>query len=251
MLVTLVMLPFQLIGLKFDLKLRRVLPRYWHRFACLVLGLKVRVHGAPLRKRPLMLASNHTSWSDILALSSIDDMVFIAKTEVADWPIFGTLAKLQKSVFVRREEKRATGHQANDIAERMADGEIVVLFPEGTTSDGNRLLPIKSSLFGAAAMALPLAPEGVVYIQPVAITYTGYHGMPMGRYHRPIVSWPGDVTLVPHLMGIMRAMALEVDICFGEPIEYRADSNRKQVSAKVEAEIRRMLASKLLGREIE
>jgi lyso-ornithine lipid O-acyltransferase len=250
-LVTLVMLPFQLIGLKFDLKLRRVLPRYWHRFACLVLGLKVRVHGAPLRKRPLMLASNHTSWSDILALSSIDDMVFIAKTEVADWPIFGTLAKLQKSVFVRREEKRATGNQANDIAERMADGEIVVLFPEGTTSDGNRLLPIKSSLFGAAAMALPLAPDGVVYIQPVAIAYTGYHGMPMGRYHRSIVSWPGDVTLVPHLMGIMRSMALEVDICFGEPVEYRVGSNRKQVSAKVEAEIRRMLASKLMGREIE
>ncbi|MCM2291558.1 1-acyl-sn-glycerol-3-phosphate acyltransferase [Allorhizobium sp. BGMRC 0089] len=246
--VTLVMLPFQLIGLAFDLKLRRVLPRYWHKVACFVIGVKVRVHGVPERRRPLMLAANHASWVDILALSSIADVAFIAKMEVAEWPIFGTLAKLQKSVFIRREDKRSSGEQASEIAGRMAGGEIVVLFPEGTTSDGNRVLPIKSSLFGAAALALPKSPDGVVYIQPVAIAYTGFHGMPMGRYHRPILSWPGDVTLGPHLMGIMRTMALEIDICFGEPIEYRASTNRKQVALQVETEIRRMLTEKLTGR---
>lgn len=249
--VTLIMLPLQLLGLAFDLKIRRLLPRYWHRFACLVLGIRVRVHGLPERQRPLMLAVNHCSWTDILVLSSIADVVFIAKMEVSEWPIFGTLAKLQKSIFIRREEKRSSGEQVNDIAARMADGEIVVLFPEGTTSDGNRLLPVKSSLFGAASMAVPLAPEGVVYVQPVAIAYTGIHGMPMGRFHRPLVSWPGDVTLGPHLAGLLKVAAVDVDVCFGAPVAYTKDSNRKRVSATVEAEIRRMLLSKLLGRTIE
>ncbi|MGV2127233.1 lysophospholipid acyltransferase family protein [Agrobacterium vitis] len=248
--VTLIMLPLQLLGLAFDLKIRRLLPRYWHRIACLVLGIRVRVHGLPERQRPLMLAVNHCSWTDILVLSSIADVVFIAKMEVSEWPIFGTLAKLQKSIFIRREEKRSSGEQVNDIAARMADGEIVVLFPEGTTSDGNRLLPVKSSLFGAAAMAVPLAPEGVVYVQPVAIAYTGIHGMPMGRFHRPLVSWPGDVTLGPHLAGLLKVAAVDVDVCFGAPVAYTKDSNRKRVSATVEAEIRRMLLSKLLGRTI-
>lgn len=249
--VTLIMLPLQLLGLAFDLKIRRLLPRYWHRIACLVLGIRVRVHGLPEWQRPLMLAVNHCSWTDILVLSSIADVVFIAKMEVSEWPIFGTLAKLQKSIFIRREEKRSSGEQVNDIAARMADGEIVVLFPEGTTSDGNRLLPVKSSLFGAAAMAVPLAPDGVVYVQPVAIAYTGIHGMPMGRFHRPLVSWPGDVTLGPHLAGLLKVAAVDVDVCFGAPVAYTKDSNRKRVSARVEAEIRRMLLSKLIGRTIE
>nr|WP_307157739.1 lysophospholipid acyltransferase family protein [Rhizobium paknamense] len=244
------MLPVQLLGLAFDWKIRRFLPRYWHKVACFALGVKVRVHGEIARRRPLMLSANHCSWLDIMVLSSVADVAFIAKTEVADWPIFGTLAKLQKSVFVKREEKRSTGKQANDIAERMAAGEIVVLFPEGTTSDGNRLLPTKSSLYGAAAMALPLAPEGTVYVQPVAIAYTGIQGMPMGRYYRPVVSWPGDVTLPPHLAGLLRVGAVEVDVCFGPPEEYREGVNRKHLASSVERRIRAMLSAKLLGREL-
>lgn len=110
-------------------------------------------------------------------LSSVADVVFVAKSDVKSWPIFGLLARLQASVFVEREQKRTTGHQVNDIGRRLADGEIVVLFPEGTTSDGNRLLDIKTSLFGAAASAVPQSPTGVVHVQPLAISYTGIHGM--------------------------------------------------------------------------
>lgn len=144
--VTLVLLPFQLLGLAFDLKIRRYIPRYWHRTACFLLGIRIHVHGALEPRRPLMLACNHASWKDILVLGAVADVVFIAKMEVSEWPVFGTLAKLQKSIFVVREQKRRTGDQVNEIAERMADSEIVVLFPEGTTSDGNRLLEVKSSL---------------------------------------------------------------------------------------------------------
>ncbi|MCK8780326.1 1-acyl-sn-glycerol-3-phosphate acyltransferase [Rhizobium sp. NTR19] len=249
--VTLVLLPFQLIGLAFDLKIRRYIPRYWHKTACFLLGIRIRVYGELDRRRPLMLASNHVSWKDILVLGAVADVVYIAKAEVANWPIFGTLAKLQKSIFVVREQKRKAGEQVNEIAERMKAGEIVVLFPEGTTSDGNRLLEIKSSLFGAAAAAVPHTPDGVVHVQPVALAYTRVHGMAMGRYHRPIAAWPGDIELVPHLMGVLKEGALDVVVAFGEAVEFRTGDNRKQLSLTVTMRIRRMLIDHLRGRSYE
>lgn len=249
-LASLLLMPFQLLGLYFDWKLRRWLPRLWHKLACHALGIRVRVHGDIERRRPLMLCANHASWMDIMVLSSVADVVFIAKIEVADWPIFGTLSRLQKSIFVVREEKRKTGSQASEIAGRMADGEIVVLFPEGTTSDGNRLLEVKSSLFGAAAMAVPHSPNGSVFVQPVAVAYTGVHGVAMGRYHRPLAGWPGDVELMPHFKDVLKHAAIDVDVCFGEAVDYRAETKRKDVSATIASRIRVMLNSRLRGRDI-
>ncbi|AVA20144.1 MULTISPECIES: lysophospholipid acyltransferase family protein [unclassified Rhizobium] len=248
--VSLVLLPLQILCLRFDWKPRRYLPRYWHRIICHCLGVRIHIVGELERRRPLMLAANHASWLDILVLSAVADVAFIAKSEVRDWPIFGLFAQWQKSVFIEREQKRKTGDQVSEIAERMADGEIMVLFPEGTTSDGNRLLEVKSSLFGAAAAALPKTPDAVVHVQPVAVAYTRVHGVAMGRYYRPIAAWPGDIELVPHLKGIFACGAIDVDVCFGEAVDYRADTNRKEVSATVARRIRAMLASRLLGREI-
>lgn len=247
-LMTVVLAPLQIVGLVFDLKLRRRLPRLWHRMACWLLGIRIHVHGELDRRRPLMIAVNHASWKDILVLGALADVVYIAKAEVAEWPVFGVLSKLQKTIYVVREQKRTTGDQVGEIARRMADGEIVVLFPEGTTSDGNRMLEVKSSLFGAAAAALPLAPDSIVYVQPVAIAYMRVQGMPMGRYHRPIAGWPGDVALLPHLLGVLKAGALDVDVTFGRSIEYTKASKRKEVSSRIEVMIRRMLLDRLRGR---
>lgn len=247
-LVSLMLMPIQLVCLWFDLKTRRWLPRHWHRLACYLLGIKVRIHGEAERRRPLLLCANHASWKDILVLSSIADVVFVAKSEVKSWPVFGILARLQASIFIEREQKRSTGKQVGEIGQRMATGEIVVLFPEGTTSDGNRLLEIKTSLFGAAASAVPHSPTGLVHVQPVAISYTGIHGMPMGRYNRPIAAWPGDIGLVPHLLGILREGAIEVDVDFGEAVDYDRHTNRKEVSRKIEQRIRSMLSDRLRGR---
>ncbi|WP_398430428.1 lysophospholipid acyltransferase family protein [Shinella yambaruensis] len=246
--VTAILLPIQLVGLRFNLKVRRRLPRLWHRVACWVLGLRVRVHGTLEAKRPLLLASNHVSWKDILVLGSVADVVYIAKSEVRGWPVFGILARLQATIFVERDQRRKTGDQVDEIARRLTAGEIVVLFPEGTTSDGNRLLEIKTSLFGAAASAVPHAPGGVVHIQPVSIAYTGVHGMAMGRFHRPLAAWPGDIELLPHLLGVAREGAVDVDVDFGERVDYSRSSNRKQVSRTVEARIRAMLGARLRGR---
>lgn len=246
--VTLVLLPVQLLALRFDWKIRRRIPRLWHCTACFMLGLRIRTHGRPDRRRPLMLVANHASWVDILVLGALADVVFIAKTDVAAWPVFGVLARLQKTIFVAREARGKAGEQVGEIAERLKGGEIVVLFPEGTTSDGNRLLEVKTSLFGAAAAARAEVPGGIVHVQPVSIAYTGVHGMPMGRFHRPIAAWPGDITLLPHLKGILEAGALEVDVDFAEAVAFGPDGNRKGLAARVTQAIRAMLSERLRGR---
>jgi 1-acyl-sn-glycerol-3-phosphate acyltransferase len=242
----LVLLPFHLLFLALKHPNRTRLPKYWHRAALTALGVKVRVHGIPASRRPLLIVSNHSSWIDILVLASVADVTYVAKAEVKGWPVFGTLARLQRTIFIEREQRSRTQTQANEMADRLNAGEAVVLFPEGTTSDGNRLYAVKSSLFAAATAAAERG--GLVHVQPVAIAYTRIHGMPMGHYHRPVAAWPGDVELMPHLLGVLREGAIDAEISFAEPIAVTAETNRKDVSAQAEADIRGMLEDRLRGR---
>jgi lyso-ornithine lipid O-acyltransferase len=247
----LALVPVQYLLLKTGKAGRSAIPRYFHRILAWLLGFRIHVHGRMAQDRPLLLVANHISWTDIVLLSTVGDISFIAKTEVRDWPFFGNLAVLQRSVFVERERRGKTGEQASEIAQRLAEGDVMVLFAEGTTSDGNRVLPFKSSLFGAAAAAIRETGAETVTVQPVAIAYTKIHGLPMGRFHRPIASWPGDVQLMPHLKGILKEGAIDADIRFGEPVEIRAGTDRKRLAANMESEVRRMLLTSLMGREME
>ncbi|MDP3527638.1 MAG: lysophospholipid acyltransferase family protein, partial [Hoeflea sp.] len=232
--LTLALLPVQVVALGLGHSIMRRLPRWWHRIMCRVVGLRVRTHGRLSSERPLLLVSNHVSWKDILVLGSVAELVFIAKSEVRTWPVLGWLARLQRSVFVERQERRKTGAQISEVSQRLIAGEVVVLFAEGTTSDGNRVMPFNASLFGAASAALRLAPEGKVHIQPVSIAYVGIHGMPMGRYHRPVAGWPGDVALGPHLLRVIRHGAIDVDVVFAEAIPFDAGTDRKKTARLVE-----------------
>ena len=245
--VTALLLPVQLLSNRFGWRLSWYLPRIWHRIARRMLGLRIHVHGRLAEHRPLLIAANHSTWKDIIVLAAVADVVFIAKSEVRTWPVFGWLARWQRSVFIERERRRATGAQVSEVAKRLADGEIVVLFAEGTTSDGNRLLRFKSSLFGAAAAAVEASPTHDVAIQPVAVAYTHAQGLPLGRYFRPLVAWPGDTRLTPHLLGVLRVGAFDVQVCFGEPVIYDRDSERKQVTREVERRVRDMLQEQLYG----
>ena len=214
-----------------------IIPRLWHRLILKCLGLKVRVHGSLSHKRPLLLASNHISWADIMVLGAKADVRFIAKAEVADWPGMGTIARLNRTVFVEREQKRKSGKQASEIAQRLIGGDALVLFPEGTTADGNFLLPFKSTLFGAAKLALDADAE-TVYIQPVALAYTRLHGLPLGRYRRLFLSWTGDIGLLPSLLEMLSQRAMDVELHFGEPVPFTSDSNRKEIAREVENSVR-------------
>ncbi|WP_174803735.1 1-acyl-sn-glycerol-3-phosphate acyltransferase [Martelella limonii] len=245
---TLVLSPLQIVALWRGWKIARKLPRYWHMVACFVLGIRIHVHGDLEHARPLMLSANHTTWLDIVVLGRVADVAFIAKNEVKTWPVFGLFARLQNSVFIERADKRGTGRQVGSIAERLSAGEIIVLFPEGTTSDGNRIYPIKYSLFGAASTAVPQSPTGKVHVQPVAVAYTGVRGLPMGRALRPIVAWPGDVEMLPSLAGVIKAGAFDVDVCFGESVVFDADTKRKEAAAEIESRMRTLLGERLRGR---
>lgn len=220
-------------------------PRIWHRLVTRLLGIRVHVSGKPARERPLLIAANHVSWADITVLSSLTDVHFIAKSEMSGWPLIGGLARLQRSVFVERNARRRSGEQAGEIAARLTDGDPLVLFAEGSTSDGNLMLPFKTTLFAAAQMALQADGGEAIAIQPVAIAYTRLHGMPMGRFHRRHVAWIGDQTLVPHLGALLREGAIDVEVHFGEPLEFRAGTDRKAVAREVERRVRTMLAAAL------
>lgn len=242
-LVTVPLLPLQIVAHRLQRFWHKSLPRQWQKFMCWLLGFKVGVNGVMSQGRPLLLVSNHVSWSDILVLGSIAEVSFIAKSEVKGWPLFGNFARLQRTVFIERERKHKTADQAQEIAARLHSGDILVLFAEGTTSDGNRVLPFKSSLFGAAKAALEVGNGDAidhVLIQPVSIAYTRIQGLPIGRFLRPVVSWPGTVPLVNHLRGIVSARAIDVEVTFGAPVMFDRSSDRKALSRQFETQIRAM-----------
>ena len=216
----------------------RLLPTVWHRIALKALGIRLHVVGDIVRDRPLLIASNHVSWTDIMVAGATAPVNFVAKSEVARWPLGGTLARLQRTIFVERERRRASGDQAGEVAERLVAGDTIVLFAEGTTGDGNLMLPFKTTLFGAASMTVEAGWAPSVVIQPMAIVYTRFHGMPMNRQGRMRASWIGDSSLVPHLMGLLKEGAVDVEVHFGAPVEYREGSSRKQVAQEVERRVR-------------
>jgi 1-acyl-sn-glycerol-3-phosphate acyltransferase len=178
-------------------------------------------------------------------IGSLCDISFVAKADMQGWPLIGWLASLQRTIFVERERKRTSGAQAGEIALRLAADEAVVLFAEGTTGDGNSVLPFKSTLFGAATKAISDGSVEKVYIQPLAIAYTRFHGLPMGRRYRAFASWIGDVELAPHAAALLREGAIDVELCFGEPIEFCAGDDRKAATRRAEAAVKTLLQDAL------
>jgi lyso-ornithine lipid O-acyltransferase len=213
--ITLILIPFQWLLVTLRLPLRRTFPHRYHRMVAHLFGIRVRVVGTPPKSATLILA-NHSSWLDIVTFSAVAPLSFIAKSEVNDWPFFGTLARLQRTVFVTRARRSETGEARDAIAERLREGDVLVLFPEGTSSDGNSVLPFKSALLGAAETAL--ADGGRVPVQPVSSAYVAREGVPMGRENRPLYAWYGDMDLVPHLWEALKAGPLDVVMQFHEPL---------------------------------
>jgi lyso-ornithine lipid O-acyltransferase len=249
LLVALPLLPVQWLAVRFNWKMRRHLPVWFHRFALKVMDIRVHVKGELSAERPVLVLSNHVSWIDIIALSTVMTTSFVAKSEVATWPIFGTLARLQRSVFVDRQKRGETGRVNAEIAARLAEGDPIVLFAESTTSDGNRILPFRSALVGAAHQALTAgAADDCVWLQPVALSYHGADGLPTGRSGRVRIGWYGDMDMLPHLAGILRGGPLDITISFAPPIACRTDSDRKALTLQAEAAVRRMVGEALNGR---
>lgn len=244
--VALLLLPFQVAGILLNNRLQRIVPILFHRTACALIGVRITQVGERSRESPVLLLSNHASWLDISVLGAVAPVVFVAKSEVANWPVFGWLAKLQRTIFVERERRHKTGDAARAMGDRLLGGDVVVLFPEGTSSDGIRILPFRSALIGAVHHTISdQTHHDRVTVQPVSIAYVRYGGVPVGRALRDKVAWYGETELVPHLMNVLSAGAVDVTVSWGEAIGYGMNADRKQIARDAEAAVRRMTARAL------
>ena len=201
--LTLPLMPVQALLLKISDKSARRFPHWYHRQVCRILGITLKVEGAVAEDTPVLLVCNHTSWLDIPVLSALAPVSFVAKLEVGGWPFVSALARLQRSVFVDRTRRQAAGDAANAITSRLGQGDTIVLFAEGTSSDGNRVLPFKTSLFGAVVGTDTSYAERVV-VQTAAVVYTHIHGVPVTRAIRPRLGWYGDMEMTSHACRIHR-----------------------------------------------
>jgi len=236
----LALLPFHFIAIAIGGSNAGAVAMRWHRFALFLMGVRVSVRGTLAPGRPLLLLSNHMSWLDIPVLASRVPLSFIAKKEVASWPVIGWLAKLQRSVFVDRQRRHRTAQVADQVAGRLARGDIIVLFAEGTSSDGNTVLPFRSALIGAAHKALD--GEESATVQPVALAYTRVQGLPLGRQHRTKVAWFGDMDLAPHLKAVLANGAIDVEVVFGPPHDLTLQTDRKAVAVEAGAFVKKTVA---------
>jgi len=238
------LMPVQVIGLALRRQWTSKLPVFYHRWCCRILGFRIRVIGTPTAERPVLFAANHISYTDITILGSVIPGSFIAKAEVANWPFFGWLAKLQRSVFVDRRV-RSTVTQRDAISDRLAAGDALILFPEGTSGDGNRVLPFKSALFSSAQLGKECP---AVIVQPVSLAYTRLDGIPIGRLYRPYFAWYGAVDLAPHIWSMVGLGTVEVVVEFHPPTFLSDCGSRKALAGYCYARIAGGVAGALFGR---
>lgn len=242
--LTVPLMPVQAILVRLWTPGARRFPNWYHRQVCRLMGVRLEIDGAVTKDKPVLLVANHTSWLDIPVLSAVAPLSFVAKKEVNTWPFVSSLARLQRTVFVDRTRRHAAGEAADAISERLAQGDTIVLFAEGTSSDGNRVLPFKSSLFGA----IKGEAGSDTVVQTVAIVYTHCHGIPLVRADRPRVGWYGDMEMQSHAWGVLKSGPLTVRIQIGPPVPLESFSGRKALALVSERSVRKAVLSLLRGR---
>jgi 1-acyl-sn-glycerol-3-phosphate acyltransferase len=224
---TLLCAPVQAVLILLPGRAKARLPLVYWAGCCWCLGLRVRVIGAPLaRGLPVVFVSNHSSWMDIPALGACLPACFIAKGEVGRWPVISIIAHLGRTVFVSRRVTGAARENA-DIARRLADGDSLILFPEGTTSDGARVMPFRSAFLAVAESAQPHV------LQPVTIVYDELDFLPVRRADRALFAWFGDMDLASHFNRIARHRGLRVTIVLHPPLDPAAGLTRKRLATAV------------------
>lgn len=240
-LVTLPLMPLQWLLIRLWPRMARRLPHAYHRLVCRILNFRVEANGQFPPVQKCLVVSNHVSWIDIVVLSAVAPLCFVAKREVGAWPFFGWLAKLQRSVFIDRERRHSTGHSRQELAGRLAEGDRVVLFPEGTSHNGASVLRFKSSFFAAAQ-------EADVAVVPVTLAYVQNWRLPLTRRNRPHFAWYADMDLMPHLWEALCQGPLTVRVIIHPPLEAEVARDRKRAAEVSQALIARSLAAALHGR---
>jgi 1-acyl-sn-glycerol-3-phosphate acyltransferase len=244
---TLPLMPVQALLLKVSPAAARRFPNWYHRNVCRILGVKLKIEGQVVDDKPVLLVCNHTSWLDIPVLSAVAPVSFVAKLEVGSWPFVSALARLQRSVFVDRTRRQATGDAAIEIMKRLKLGDTIVLFAEGTSSDGNRVLPFKTSLFGAVS-GQGATGNGDAVVQTAAVVYTHLRGVPLSRADRPRIGWYGDMEMTSHAWGVLKSGPITATIKISPPVPLSEFKDRKDLALKTERAVRSAVLGILRGR---
>lgn len=244
---TLPLMPLQLLLLATGSRYARAFPHWYHRQVCRVAGVRLNIDGRVAEEQGVLLISNHVSWLDITVLSAVAPVSFVAKQEVASWPFVSWLAKLQRSVFVDRARRSEVGDKANEILGRLAAGDHIVLFAEGTSSDGNSVIPFKTSLFAAAKPAGGAPMGAKVSAQTLALTYNKVYGLPLCRRGRHLVAWYGDMDLGSHAWRLLGLGPIDAYIRIGPPMPLDQFPDRKALARYAEDKVRSDVVELLRG----
>jgi 1-acyl-sn-glycerol-3-phosphate acyltransferase len=207
---------------------------YWAVFARLI-GIEVRVIGqraVSAEGRPIVYVSNHSSWVDIPVVGGVLDGCFVSKGEVATWPVVSIIARLGRTVFVSRS-RVATGRERDDMRSRLQGGDKLILFPEGTSSDGSRVLPFRTSFFAVAEPRGETDLSKLPIIQPVSVVYDRLGGLPAGRASRPIFAWYGDMDIASHFWRLTQHIGLRATVLLHAPVDPAQFADRKALSQAV------------------
>ncbi len=208
--------------------------RSWHKTALKILGIKVKIHGQKMSHHQSgMFCSNHLSYLDIMALGSVIGGRFVSRADVRHWPLIGYLAKRQGTIFIERNKKHAE-HHITMLGNALDKPIPLIVFAEGTSTNGVTVLPMKSTLF----QPLTLHTQTSIPIQPVTISYKKHYGLPMGRIYEPLCAWYGDMELAPHLSEFLALGPIEIEVIF-HPITSieKFDGNRKLLAEYLHQEI--------------
>lgn len=201
------LLPFQVTFIIVKSNARYNLPRIFHKGLLIILGVKLNIRGSILKKRPLILLGNHCSYLDIIVLSSLTSVCFVAKEEIKSWFFFGFLAKLQNTIFISRRNF-STINSIHKINKKLNRSFAIILFPEATTSKGKTILKFKSSLYGI------FEKNSIIKLQNFSLCYTHINGMPLDNRLRPKIAWYGDMKLLSHLKRLLNISSINASVTF-------------------------------------
>lgn len=204
-----------------------------------IIGLRVKVEGEMAGGRPLLIVSNHLSYLDIMILGAKTTARFTPKSEIAGWTFISTICRLLDCVYIDRSSDKIKESRQR-IYSALEKGEVVSLFPEGTTGNGRHLLPFKSSFFSIAEEKIN---GEELFIQPVVINYTGIGSLPIDSTQWPLVAWYGDMVLAPHLWKLLKLAKIDASLTFLPAVNYSRFTDRKHLAAYCHEAVQETLQS--------
>ena len=225
LLLTLALIPFQFFIIFFVKKHTYVIPYFYHKICRRIFGIKIKTVGKVSVNFPILLISNHASYLDIIILGSLFKTSFVAKREVEKWPLFGILAKLQNTIFIDRKIS-SLKIQETKIIKHLNKKKNLVIFPEGTSSDGNEVLPFKSSLFNIFEENL----DSKIFVQTITIVYKKINGIYLNRTDRKDITWHSNMDFIPNIFNVLKKFSIEVEVIFNEEFIPNKKWDRKKIA---------------------